>query len=368
MIIFRFMLYSMAGCLLAIPWPALAQTNDAWTELGTIFPAAAQPTTWGREIHALCPWNGKVYMGYGDWNHNTGPIVITSYDPLTRTFANAWTSRTESIDVFRPLMGSLYVPAIDPVRTRDPVFSVCDPVGNWSDGRIYMPGGETITHAYDMATLTGTDLWLIGSSERDTRAVALRSLDGGATWGKSLELSNHPEINRFYFAGVINNKLYLQGSHDTNSMAFDGASWTQSPRLPYSNTQHTELFLGKMLLLVQKRMFTFDGEIIQWAVGRDRPVRAFCVSEKTLYVLDEKRMRIRATRDFYTWSTISTAPSNTTSIAVLNGKLYAGTADSKLYEYNQALPAEVPTDNNETNTGEQAGPAYPPQGVGSADP
>ncbi len=303
-----------------------------------------------------------MYLGYGDYDKNTGPIVITAYDPTTRTFANAWTSRTESIEVFRPLMGRLYVPAIDPIRTRDPVFSVCDPAGQWSDGRIYMPGGETITHAYDMATLTGTDLWLVGSSDRDTRAVALRSLDGGATWKKSLELSNQPgdDRNRFYFAEAMNNKLYLQCSYETNSMVFDGANWTQGPLLPWY-TQHTEVFLGKMLILTQKRLLTFDGEKIQLAFDRGRPVRAFCVSKKALYLLGESKMRIHATTDFSTWSMFSTAPSNTCSIAVLNGKLYAGTTDSKLYEYNQVLPAENPNDGNETNVGEQPGPPYAPQ-------
>lgn len=366
---FKALLYSAAGCLLAIPRPAWAQTNATWTELGTLAPAAAQPTTWGREIHALCPWNGKLYMGYGDYDQNTGPIVITSYDPTTRAFANAWTSRTESIEVFRPLMDRLYVPAIDPIRTRDPVFSVCDAAGQWNDGRINMPGGETITHAYDMATLTGTDLWLVGSSERDTRAVALRSLDGGATWSKSLELSNQPgdSRNRFYFAQVMNNKLYLHCSYDTNCMVFDGANWTPGPSFPWY-THHIELFLGRMLLLVEKRLFTFDGEKPKWVFSRDRLVRAFCVSGKTLYLLNETEMRIHATTDFHAWSRISPVPSNTTSLAVLNGILYAGTADSKLYAYDQALPAEIPTDINATNAGEPSVAEPPPPEVGPPEP
>jgi len=356
----RAWLYSTAGCLLAISLPALAQTHDAWTELGTISPAAAQPTAQGRALHALCPWNGKLYIGYGDYDQNTGPIVITSYDPSTGIFSNEWTARSESIERFRPLMGRLYAPAIDPIRTRDPGLLICDSTGQWSDIRIFM------THAYDIATLTGSDLWLVGS--RDAKAVALRSLDGGATWEKSLEIQIHPETNRFYYAGVLNNKLYVQCNADTNSMVFDGAGWTPGPFIARSASQ-SDVFANQLVAINRRwNLVTFDGMNRATPVYSNYPVRAFCVSGPVLYALDAREQHIVETRDLTNWSFVTTAPSNAYRLAVLAGKLYAATWNSTLCKFNRPLTMEASTRDSHNVESEQAGAEPPPQGVGSPDP
>src|SRR5260221_9476296 len=41
--------------------------------------------TVGQNLVDTRGWNGRVYFGYGDLNWNTGPIVISSYDPVGRT-------------------------------------------------------------------------------------------------------------------------------------------------------------------------------------------------------------------------------------------------------------------------------------------
>jgi hypothetical protein len=40
----------------------------------------------------------------------------------------------------------------------------------------------TVAHAYDVATFDGSDLWLVGSSERGYQPTAWRSTDGGVHW------------------------------------------------------------------------------------------------------------------------------------------------------------------------------------------
>ncbi len=45
--------------------------------------AAAQPTPVGRYLHTLEGWRGELYMGYGDYDENTGPIeVVRLQSPL----------------------------------------------------------------------------------------------------------------------------------------------------------------------------------------------------------------------------------------------------------------------------------------------
>jgi hypothetical protein len=333
---------SLACCLVFVQSPNAVSAEDTWTELGTHPQAAKQPTDWGKAIHTLCPWNGKLYMGYGDYDKNTGPISITSFDPATRTFSSEWTSMTESIDIFRPLGGRLYAPAIDP-RGSPPKaagFAVCEPAGQWRDNPVFME------HAFDMASLTGTDLWLVGSYG-DEHSMALRSLDGGVTWQKALDLFRKGDnFSRFYYVGVLNNKLYLQSSSDTNSMVFDGVEWTNGPPIARF-AHHPVVFAGKMVLQSKKDLLAFDGEKPAASILPENPVQAFCASSRALYILSARDGGIQQTMDLSTWSIVATAPSNACSLAVLHGRLYAGTRDSKLYEYRRAIPGEIPDHSDE---------------------
>src|SRR5262249_4211822 len=140
-------------------------SGGAFTDHFTIEPAAdfdlvgqhpqasAQPTGLGRIIGGLVGWRGQLYTGYGDFGANTGPIPVTSWDPATETFRAHWVSQTEAIYNYRPIGGLLYAPAIDS-RVPPADFAVGEP---WEDR---VPVGTW--HAFDMATLTGADLWIVG--------------------------------------------------------------------------------------------------------------------------------------------------------------------------------------------------------------
>jgi len=43
--------------------------------------AAVQPTPTGRRLHTLQAWRNEIYMGYGDYDENTGPIEVSAYNP-----------------------------------------------------------------------------------------------------------------------------------------------------------------------------------------------------------------------------------------------------------------------------------------------
>jgi len=95
----------------------------------------------------LCPRRGRLYIGYGDYQSNTGPIDVTAWDPVRADFVTVHSSDTEAIDNDRVIGDELYAPATDPRQHAD--YAVGEP---WRDQR-----PVTAAHAYDIVTLDGRE-------------------------------------------------------------------------------------------------------------------------------------------------------------------------------------------------------------------
>jgi hypothetical protein len=330
---------SLGLAMMALCPPAAWSDQGHWTEAGSLPSAALQPTEWGRTIQTIAVYNGRLYLGYGDYGANTGPITITSYDPVAGTFSNEWTSMTECIDTYRVISGRLYAPAIDP-RGEPPQaagYAVGTPERQWRDDPVFME------HAYDMATLTGDDLWLVGSYG-DFHSVALRSLDGGASWKKELDLFRDGDrMSRFYFVCVLDGILYVQSSSDTNSTSYDGKQWGPGPRLVH-NGRHPVNFAGKIVIQQGSvpylqgggPLMVFDGEHEATLLPLETAVWDFCVDSRVLYAL-QTNMLVKATADLENWTTVAAAPANARSLAVAEGQLYVGTSDSRLLTFGESI-------------------------------
>ena len=334
----------MKRCLFALCFacaPLARGADGTWTVAGTNSWAAAQPTATGKTLGALQGWNGKLYSGYGDYDANTGPIRLMAFDPATGAFAHEYTFETEAVYVFRPLFGRLYVPPIDPRY----VSGIA--VGRVSAGWEFRP--VSIVHGFDMTTLTGGDLWLVGSSDTAPAygATALRSLDDGATWEMSLnERTANDDWSRYYFVSTLNGKLYVQSSETNTCSVFDGTGWTKGPAIaPYGSL--AQAFAGKIVLLsahiTPNRLgdfLSFDGAGAPEALLS--AIYNYTLSGGVLYTLGEDRV-VRSTTNLTHWATVcSNAPPGSRSIAVLNGKLYAGTTNSDIHVYSvpvSTLPA-----------------------------
>lgn len=325
---------------------SLAATSS-FTYLATHPQASQQSTALGKTLLTLKAWNGKIYAGYGDYGANTGPIALTPFNPQTNTFASSpeASDLTEAIYIFRNIGGNLYAPSTDPRYGLSTDYAVeTPPGGTWTQsGKL---GGE---HVFDAATLTGSDLWFVGAIYGTNQAGAWRSTDGGATWQKSLAVS--PTIggsnpySRFYFAGVLNGKLYVQAfdgndsgsAPQSSSQVFDGSGWSKGPNLLPNGGMgyHTENFAGKLVYLLWQgypsatRLTAFDGSKATTA-ATPAPFWEYVVDNGTLYGLGYDNV-VYSTKDLVTWYKAATAPSTARSIAVLNGQIYVGTTDSKIY-------------------------------------
>lgn len=331
--------------VVALPTTALAgkppkrgttSPSGGFTKVATHPQAAAQPTAKGKTISALKECNGKLYSGYGDYGSNTGPIAVNPFDGSSfATSPELGAADTEAILGYRSIGGKLYAPSIDPRVSSDFAVGSAGSTGpSWMN-----PAPIHTSHAFDMATLTGSDLWLVGSSGSD--AVAWRSLDGGATWAEMLRIppasGASGDFARFYGVGVQGGKLYLQASDyytyvQSTSKVFDGSRWSDGPSLN-APLGHSEPFAGKLL---------FHGNAHPGTIG---PLAAFngstmtilqesifdyTVDNGTVYALTTDR-KVLASRDLTTWTQVGSAPSVARSIGVMGGKVYLGGTDSGIY-------------------------------------
>jgi hypothetical protein len=310
-------------------------TSCSWQLLGVHPQAQAQPTATGRALVTLCPWQGRLYIGYGDYQQNTGPIDVTAWDPTRSAFTTIHTSDTEAIYNYRAIGASLYAPATDRRQSAD--YAVGEP---WRD-----ENPVTVAHAYDMATLDGTDLWLVGSSEDGYRPTAWRSTDHGAHWAIAHQLGSN---GRYYFAAVYHHKLYLESWSRVPmgpSEVFDGTSWSPGPELlPAGGHGFRPIVFAGLLLYATKqtlnsvyfelnstpnKLLGFDGTLTSIVFARE--LLDFFADERELLVLDAEGTIWRTT-DLANWSHVAVATAlHPRSVALLDDVLYLGTTDARLY-------------------------------------
>ena len=313
--------------------------------MGTHPQASRQATAVGRTLTTLQSWNGKLYSGFGDYSANTGPIALTPFDGICFAAAPELKADTEAVWTFRVIGGKLYAPSIDPRRRADFAVGMSANAGvTWSN-----PTVVRATHAYDVASVTGSDLWIVGSDGAE--AAAWRSLDGGAAWRKVLAV---PPVSgvagdyaRFYGAGVYQGKLYLQatdfqgGPHPSTNV-FDGESWANGPSLGTFN--HAHVFAGRLLYhggfhagWSSAYLKAFDGIGLETVLPRR--IYDYTLHGNEVYSLAGDG-RIRKTTNLATWTDVADAPDMARSIAVFNGSIFVGGTDSTLYNF--PLPQAAP--------------------------
>ena len=129
-----------------------------------------------RNLWDLQAFDGKLFVGYGDWDVNTGPTDVISFDPKAGIFAHETTLPEEAIDRYRVLDGALYVPGVDAM---DPINGAIyrRVAGQWQ--RIVLP---QVAHALDVLR-HGEELCVALQGRMSAGAVRC-TRDDGATWSE----------------------------------------------------------------------------------------------------------------------------------------------------------------------------------------
>lgn len=289
--------------------------------------AASQPTAAGRIIMDLEVFDDLVYVGYGDYNRNTGPVTVAALDPQTGQFSAEAVSDTEAIYNYRVIGADLVAPAID--RRSGADYASSDP---WTD---HAPVRST--HAFDMVTRDGQDWWILGSQGVD--AVAWRSLDQGSTWAEELRVPpTNGSFVRFYFGAALHGSLFVQAFEDgvgphSESLVFDGSGWQPGPDLlPFGgHGWRPSRFLDGFLYhsvghSYDDVIYYFDGSTVtSVATGFD-----FSVRDTDLFVLTSEAT-IRRTTDLRKWETVGTAPPDPASIVASDSVIYVGDRHSQIW-------------------------------------
>jgi hypothetical protein len=384
-----FSLISSLIALFAINQTSQAQMSGYWQPLGSHPQAAQQPATINggntvaQYLWSLKAWNGRLYAGYGDYGQNAMSFIgaqfaITPFDPQTGTFASspAFQFNAEAVPLYREIAGRLYAPNMDATEPgRSPRNFAVSPLGGpWAEH-----SEQLAVHIFDIATLNGTDVWMVGADCADiqctqSNAVAWRSTDGGNTFQESMRLPLRDGFNvsRFYFAGVLHNRLYVQAVDESattrevrsTSLVFDGSTWSDGPDLfprrdldPAAYGYQPTYFNNSMVYMTRfsyeadvpaKDLNVFNG-INAWRVYLPQGIRNFTVDGSYIYVLaadGQVRRTTNITLPWAQWEWISTFTLQDTlrtnrkaghSIAVFNGRLYIGTSQAELYRFSVTL-------------------------------
>jgi hypothetical protein len=332
-----------------------------------------------RHIWDLQTWRGRVYLGYGDWLSNLGPVDIWYYTPTAGCFLSetvyvssdrpAARVDEESIDRYVVIDGDLYIPGTDPRNS-------------WRWGNFYRNDGtgwleyRTIPHGIHTFDMGGYNGELFAAIGPDDDAPVVRSTNGGLTWTAAIS-----EIGRtrFYELYELSGTLFaVKGPTVTYTKPtvyryqppwFVTTTIQLVPDLPDAVVyvrDDTAAFGGAVLYVPWFWDATFtctqpltalyavrpdqDGQPVPFFDGKHP--RDVIVAEDRVYVLDAGGLRcvwdyeppdsasytatIYASVDLTGWVPVATAhfPDTPNALEVLNGLVYVGTYNGDVY----ALP------------------------------
>ena len=324
----------------------------------------------GAELRDLAISGGKLYAGYGDWNSNSdswgpsaGRTALVPFDIASRTFEsqNEVMIGSEAILNIREINGALYIPTIDPSIHGSGGYATNES-GSWVVHNVI----PDAVHVFDVANLVvsdldGSDLWLFGARDNyvpgdDTvgRAVAWRSIDGGATWQEEYSDGSDPGqgagFERYYWGQKVGSKLFIHAAGtvpESPMRSFDGASWQDYGYENRCDSAYNRVVTFNNTLVCGTGYI--DGGYVEGLTVDQNGVFAplsglnyivdFYEQGGYLYALDSQGT-ISRTTNLVSWQEVGTFTQDSvgaTSLAVYNDHVYIGTSNAKIYESTLAI-------------------------------
>lgn len=321
-----------------------------------------------RSVWCLQAFEERVYVGYGDWDYNRGPIAVWNFAPKARQaartaglparyhfaavngvpleFLQEFVVQEESIDRFRVRDGMLLIPGIDGNKAHGPEGFLYGSVylrrkGFWTKfGTV-----PQARHVYDVLSRNGK-LFVSGTLPGGWMV----SEDDGLSWqvvGEGVEELGDGEM------AVVGDAVWLFGERGVSvyrNRKLEKRVLDPCPTCASSTAYRVTPFAGGVVyttfhawgelketrhpLLVLRDLD--EGAKVVSAFA-DKAVRDVCVEGSTLYVLVAGKPagngqfpgEIYSTEDLRTWTRLAafTLPATPSAFARQEGAFYVGTAN-----------------------------------------
>lgn len=324
----RLALVALVASLLAF---APAEATGHWALVGTHPDAAAQPTERGRELRELHGFSGRVYVGFGDYGANTGPIKITPWNPSTG-WENEGSQDTEAIYQYQQIGQILFSPSIDPayqgaleLPPNASDYASINGLRQWPDSDRF----ESF-HVFDIRQL-GDSMIASGSGPGCNLSCGRvwRSDNGGASWyswySTSRDASQVWGGDRCYAISTHGGRVWADCT--AGDVTWTGSQWVGDSSQRYAHTE--SVTFGGYLVSPGR-----GGNLYGWN-GSERILRSgthkwLAVDGSNLYAVDAYN-RVYRTSDLSSWTQVTTVPSEARSFTAAAGVLYYGDATSRLW-------------------------------------
>lgn len=210
--------------------------------LGTHIHAALQPTAWGRRLQEMAIFDGIAFVGYGDWNANSGRIWAGGWHIANAAFTYEAQLDTENTWLHRVVNGRLVVPFIDPRSNSGDFARRSAGSSVWTttaiDNIVPLTNAGSL-HSFDVASFDGTDLWVVGARSGSNVGSVWRSPSGnGGDWVEVLTFPPPVGWNFARYNHIVhyNGRIYVSGYYFSGGpttpipgQAWNGVAWVAAP-------------------------------------------------------------------------------------------------------------------------------------------
>lgn len=312
----------------AIPTVTATQSAPAWTDLGVINEIANSPTLSAKQIVQLHPFNGKVFMGYGDWTNTIqAGCDVLAYDPAQKTVINYGHVATDALWSMRTVGDEMWAIVTDPEIGTDPDYGL---VKSDNSFKIVKTSNANPWHSFDAVLFKGKK-YLCGAARTS------ESVDTPTVWEYYLQYGTLDQFKvsyksagygRMYALAVLGDAMYAFAASGTIVKTTDGVTWSTIPLRISGTLTKPMLYKGKIVMRRDWPQFgagafnIFDGTSVTVPYN----VQDHFVENDVLYTLRNGAIYKDDVK-------VVDAPANSKSLCVLNGTIYVGTADSHLWRF-----------------------------------
>lgn len=189
-------------------------------ENGKVPADAAYNSSYSKGIKTLKGYNGKVFLGLGDYGTNTGPVKILYYDTKTGKMDSSGTIDDEEVANFNIIDGKLYTTGTDPWAKSENYggYYIYNEETDFWESHMFVNGW---IHVFDIVKYN-EKLFMSGAVDLEKSGNPIYSMiqsssDNGITFDnvdvyhkdkKISEYDPYKSVLRFYRMAVFNNELY----------------------------------------------------------------------------------------------------------------------------------------------------------------